>query len=150
MNWQKIPAFLSTLGPIGYVTASGTVATLVTIPFVFWLQSVLPIPRHYIAAVGILCIICTFIVQKAVSYFDRHDDPSEIVLDEVIGCFITFWGIALTTQSVLIGFILFRALDIIKFGLVKKAEHLADAWGIMGDDIVAAIIANIVLRILFA
>ena len=49
----------------------------------------------------------------------------------------------------LVGFLLFRALDIIKFGWVKQAESFADAWGVIGDDVVAALIANGILRLLF-
>ena len=48
-----------------------------------------------------------------------------------------------------VGFVLFRLLDVIKFGWVKKAESLVDAWGIMADDVVAALIANLILRVMY-
>ena len=149
MTIIRICTIISTLGSIGYFGASGTVATIVTLPLVYWTHDIIPSQRLYLGF-----IICAFaasmvIVKQALKQFKRHDDPSEIVLDEVLGCLLTFWGIPLTAQSVLVGFLLFRALDIIKFGWVKKAESLADAWGVIGDDMVAALIANAVLRLLF-
>lgn len=149
MNMTRLCALISTLGPIGYFGASGTVATLVTLPFVYWTHTVLPVPRIYLGFIILFFVLSMLIVTEALKVFKRHDDPSEIVLDEVMGCLLTFWGIALTTKSIVIGFLLFRALDIIKFGWVKKAESWANAWGVMGDDIVAALIANVILRILF-
>lgn len=149
MNLIKICTYIATLGPIGYFGASGTVATFVTLPLVYLLNSIIPSQRLYLGMIIITFALSMFIVSKALKNFKRHDDPSEIVLDEVMGCLLTFWGIALSPKSVLMGFLLFRALDIIKFGWVKKAESWADAWGVMGDDMVAALIANLLLRMLF-
>lgn len=145
-NWW---AHIATLGPIGYFAASGTVATFVTLPLVYALHSWVPQAGPYFAVMLSFLIVGLVVVQKALPCFNRQDDPSEIVLDEVVGCLITFWMIPLNPQSVMVGFVLFRVLDIIKFGLVKKAEDLAQAWGVMGDDVVAAIIANIILRLLY-
>ena len=149
MTITRICTIISTLGPIGYFGAPGTVATMVTLPLVYWTHSIIPSQRWYLGFIIGMFVISMVIVQRALRNFKRHDDPSEIVLDEVMGCLLTFWGITLTTQSVLVGFLLFRALDIIKFGWVKKAESFADAWGVIGDDMVAALIANVVLRVLF-
>ncbi len=149
MNIVRISTIISTLGPVGYFGASGTVATIVTLPFVYWTHDVMPNQRLYLGFIVIAFFMSMLFVTQALKNFKRQDDPSEIVLDEVMGCFLTFWGIALTSKSVLIGFILFRTLDIIKFGWVKRAESWANAWGVIGDDMVAALIANLLLRILF-
>lgn len=149
MNLIRIATALSTLGPIGYFGAPGTVATVVTLPFVFWTHAIIPSQRLYLGFIICMFALSMLIVRHALKQFKRQEDPSEIVLDEVLGCLLTFWGIALTPKSILVGFILFRALDIIKFGWVKKAESLADAWGVIGDDMVAALIANVILRMLF-
>lgn len=149
MNFVRIATMISTLGPIGYFGGSGTVATIVTLPFVFWTHAEIPSQRIYLGFIVCMFVLSMILVHYALKNFKRHDDPSEIVLDEVMGCLLTFWGIALTPKSILVGFLLFRALDIIKFGLVKRAESFADAWGVIGDDMVAAIIANVILRMLF-
>ncbi|EKD48766.1 MAG: Phosphatidylglycerophosphatase A [uncultured bacterium] len=149
MNLIRITKLLSTLGPIGYFGASGTVATIVTLPLVYWSHAFIENQQLYFGFLFGMFVISISIVRYALKQFKRHEDPSEIVLDEVLGCLITFWGISLTSQSVLVGFLLFRALDIIKFGWVKQAESFADAWGVIGDDVVAALIANGILRLLF-
>ena len=149
MTLKKICAFIATLGPVGYFFASGTSATLLTIPFVYCLQALLGNQGNYFLISFCLLAISIIIIKSALEQIKKRDDPSEIVLDEVIGCFFVFWAIPLSTTSILVGFLLFRALDIIKFGWVKKAEQWADAWGVVGDDMVAALITNIILRILF-
>ena len=140
---------IATLGPVGYFIASGTVATLVTLPLVYWLHSFGMNQWWYLVLVALLYALGILIISKALEEFKRHEDPSEIVFDEVVACLLVFWGIALSPQSVLVGFLLFRALDIIKIGWVKQAENLLGAWGIMSDDIIAAFLTNLVLRLLF-
>lgn len=145
-NWW---AYMATLGPVGYFAASGTVTTFITLPLVYMLNAYHVDAQSYIGIVAALFVIFLLVVKRALVCFNQKDDPSEIVLDEVIGCLLTFWMIPLSAQSVTVGFVLFRALDIIKFGWVKRAESLADAWGVMGDDIVAGLIANVILRMLY-
>lgn len=148
MKSKNIWTRLATLGPIGYLSAPGTVATFITLPVMYMVHHAVS-SAHYIGVVGLCACVCLFIVHKSLGIFNQEDDPSEIILDEVVGCLLTFWAIPLTTQSMLVGFILFRVLDILKFGLVKRAEKLTNAWGVMADDIVAAAIANIILRMLY-
>jgi phosphatidylglycerophosphatase A len=148
MNITRLCTIIATLGPVGYFGASGTVATILTLPLVYGLHALFPIQRMYLVVAVAFYALGIFIVKRALRYIKRHDDPSEIVLDEVVGCIFVFWGIALSATAIVVGTILFRAFDIIKFGLVKRAESWAHAWGVMGDDLVAALITNIILRIL--
>ena len=75
-------------------------------------------------------------------------DPSKVVLDEVIGMWITMMFVPLTFLNVLIGFILFRFFDIAKPLGIRKLESLKGGVGVMADDILAGIYANIVLQII--
>jgi phosphatidylglycerophosphatase A len=145
-NWW---ATVATLGPVGYFVAPGTLATVITLPFVYMLNAAQLNYQSYIALVFALFIASLLIVKQALVCFDQNEDPSEIVLDEIIGCLLTFWMIPVSTQSILVGFLLFRAFDIIKFGWIKRAESLADAWGVIGDDILAGLLANFILRLLY-
>jgi phosphatidylglycerophosphatase A len=95
-----------------------------------------------------ILILSIAIVKKSILFFEKPD-PSEIVLDEVVGTFITFLGIVITPLSIIVGVILFRILDITKPIFITKLEKLPGVAGIFLDDILAAIIANILLRILF-
>lgn len=149
MNMSRMYLFIATMGPIGYVTASGTVATIVTIPIMYWLRSMLPGRASYgILILGIL-VFSLWVIHKALTKFKRVEDPSEIVLDEFVGCLITFWAVPLSVESIIVGLILFRFFDIFKFGGVRYAERLVGTWGVVMDDVVAAVISNIILHFIF-
>lgn len=137
---------IATLGPIGHLSAPGTVASCLTLPLVCFLQSTFPDQASYIVIVSGLSFIAFFIIRHALGYIRHVDDPTEIVLDEVIGCLITFWGIGFSAKEVIIGFLLFRFLDISKIVGIAYAERARGAWGILCDDIVAALISNMLLR----
>ena len=146
MNMRRVAAFLATLGPIGYLPAPGTVATFVTVPFVFWAQSNLTLTQFSLLLLA-LSLFSFFIIRYSMSLFKKYDDPSEVVLDEVVGCFITFWGLPLCAPIVILGLLLFRFFDITKLGFIKRLETVGGATGIMLDDIAAAIITNLLLRL---
>lgn len=74
-------------------------------------------------------------------------DPPQIIVDEVFGYLVTMFGISLSFKSVVIGFLLNRVLDIVKPYPAGRMQRLRGGIGIMGDDLVSSIYANIVLRI---
>jgi len=79
---------------------------------------------------------------------DWGKDPSKVVLDEVVGIWITMMFVPLSFLNVLIGFGLFRFFDIAKPLGIRKLESLKGGIGVMADDILAGIYANIVLQII--
>ena len=75
-------------------------------------------------------------------------DPGKIVVDEVIGQWIALLWIPFTVPNIILAFALFRFFDILKPLLIRKMEALPSGWGVMGDDVLAGIYANIVLQII--
>ena len=75
-------------------------------------------------------------------------DPGFVVIDEVCGQLITLIGAPLGWKSLLAGFILFRAFDIVKPPPVRSLERLPGGWGIMLDDVAAGLYALLVMRLL--
>jgi phosphatidylglycerophosphatase A len=72
-----------------------------------------------------------------------------VVIDEVVGQIITFVATPRVTWiGLLLGFILFRAFDIVKPFPARQAERLPGGWGIMMDDVVAGLYSLIVLVVL--
>lgn len=69
-------------------------------------------------------------------------------MDEVIGMWITMLFVPFNNINLLIGFILFRFFDIAKPLGVRKLEALPRGVGVMADDVLAGIYANIVLQII--
>jgi phosphatidylglycerophosphatase A len=75
-------------------------------------------------------------------------DPSRVVIDEIAGMFLTLSLLPLNIRVVLGGFFLFRFFDIVKPPPARWAERLPAGWGIMADDVVAGIYANVVLQVI--
>jgi phosphatidylglycerophosphatase A len=75
-------------------------------------------------------------------------DPQFVVIDEVAGQLITFIGVSLSWKSLLLGFILFRAFDIVKPPPVRQLERIPEGAGIVLDDVGAGVYAWIIMHLL--
>ncbi len=74
------------------------------------------------------------------------DDPSIVVIDEVVGMWISLLFLPKTLLVATLAFLLFRAHDIVKIPPARQLEAVPNGFGIMLDDVVAGIYANISLR----
>ena len=75
-------------------------------------------------------------------------DPKKVVIDEMVGVWIALLGLPLANVYYLLaGFVLFRFFDIAKPLGIREAEKVGGGWGIMLDDVLAGVYANIVLQI---
>jgi phosphatidylglycerophosphatase A len=86
-----------------------------------------------------------FWAAQAASRAARNDDPSEVVIDEVAGMLIAGWFTRNHGYVPLIAaFALFRLLDIVKPGIIDKAQHVGPPGvSIMLDDILAGLGAGL-------
>jgi len=71
------------------------------------------------------------------------------VIDEVCGMMLALFLVPATAASIVTGFLLFRIFDIIKPPPARRVEKFTGAFGIMFDDIIAALYTNIILQIIF-
>jgi phosphatidylglycerophosphatase A len=77
-------------------------------------------------------------------------DPGAVVIDEVLGMLITLFLNPVGWTGAVVGFVLFRIFDVIKPYPANRLERLHGGLGIMSDDAMAAVYANMVLRMLIA
>lgn len=77
----------------------------------------------------------------------NQSDPSCIVVDEAGGQLLVFFGLNPSWILLALGFFLFRFFDIIKPYPIRKVETLPKGWGIMLDDILAAVYAGILVNV---
>jgi phosphatidylglycerophosphatase A len=75
-------------------------------------------------------------------------DPSIVVIDEIVGIWISLLWMPKTVFSVVICFFVFRALDVLKPEPARMVERIPNGWGIMLDDVVAGVYTNMICRIL--
>ena len=98
-----------------------------------------------------LAIVVLFVAGSlAGNAAERHygkTDPRHVVIDEVMGMVITLFLIPVGAGGALLGFLLFRATDVIKPWPANRLESLPGGWGVMADDAMAAVYANLALRL---
>ena len=73
-------------------------------------------------------------------------DPGAVVIDEVLGMLVTLGFLDVTVTGALVGFFVFRLLDVWKPFPAGRLEHLHGGPGIMLDDAMAGIYGNLLLR----
>jgi phosphatidylglycerophosphatase A len=124
--------------------APGTAGSLVGL-LLFWPLAALSLPVA--AGVGIVLFGVGWWASDRVARLLGIEDPGVVVVDEVFGMFITLIGLPLSPWVVVLGFLLFRGLDIVKPYPAAAMEHLPGGLGIMADDLVAGVYANLLLRV---
>lgn len=80
---------------------------------------------------------------------ERHfgsTDPGPVVIDEVLGMLITLFLVPVNVSGAIIGLLLFRVFDIVKPFPAGRLERLHGGFGVMSDDAMAGIYANLLLR----
>jgi phosphatidylglycerophosphatase A len=143
MLFHKITS--TSLG-IGYIgKGAGTVAAVACSVcwYLVYRNGYQPVPSLLITiAITLLGIWSSNIVSKI-----WGKDPARVVIDEVAGMCISLLFIPVTLKYVVAALILFRFFDIAKPLYIKKLEKLPGGWGIMLDDVLAGIYANVILQI---
>ncbi len=124
--------------------APGTAGTLVAIPL-FLVLSLIASPFYEVTLTAFFFLSC-WVADKAQAFWGRRDDP-RIVIDEMVGFLLTMLWVPQTTLFIALGFFAFRFFDIVKPPPGRRLERLRGGWGVVMDDILAGIYANIVLQI---
>jgi phosphatidylglycerophosphatase A len=124
----------------------GTAGSLLGIPL-FWLISSFSWPVYLLTTAAFACLAMV-ISDHAERAFNEKDSP-RIVIDEIAGMLVTYFLISPTITHILLGFLLFRFLDIVKPFPVNWCEkRFAGGIGVVMDDLAAGVYANMVLLIL--
>lgn len=101
-------------------------------------------------------IICITMSDAAIAATGRSDPP-EVVADELAGQGLTFLSVCFGTINripdnriwlvAVAGFLIFRALDVLKPWPAHDLEKLPKGWGILTDDLMAGVYAAVVLHV---
>ena len=141
----RLAVFVATVAYCGYFPiAPGTVgsaAGLLVYLLVWWTRS---------PAVELTLILAVFAAgvwaaTEAERFFGGID-PGPVVIDEVLGMLITLAFMPVGVATAVAGFVLFRIFDVIKPYPANRFERLHGGFGVMADDAMAAVYANLVLR----
>jgi phosphatidylglycerophosphatase A len=142
---ERLSILISSFFYLGYSpVAPGTVGTLGAV-ILFYVIS------GFSNLFYLFFIIALIIFSVWVSEIARirlgGSDPSSIVIDEVCGFLVTMILIPPSMINIAMGFLLFRFFDILKPPPIRRSEKLSGGMGIVADDVLAGIYANILLQI---
>jgi phosphatidylglycerophosphatase A len=142
---RKLVLALATGGYVGYMPiAPGTFGSVVGL-FVYWLIAFLPLPAVFLLMAG-FAAVSVWIAHQAAAILGT-EDPKQVVVDEIIGMMAALFALPFHPVVWIAGFLLFRGFDIIKpFPISYLEKRCPGGLGIVIDDVVAGIFANILLR----
>lgn len=152
MMMTFLARLISTGIGIGYSPlAPGTMGAL-AIAILYWFAPTFTWPALLLiilllTALGIPCATITEREVKLRLGEARGQDPSIVIIDEIIGMLVALIAIPKTPRFLLLSFLLFRFFDIVKPFPIRKIEKLPAGWGIVLDDVMAGIYANLLLQV---
>jgi phosphatidylglycerophosphatase A len=144
---RRLGLFVATCGYLGYVPiAPGTFGSALGLAAFYAVRATGSV------AFELAVIVTLFVVGVwSGTVAERHfggTDPGPVVLDEVVGMLITLALLHVTITGAIVGFFLFRLLDVVKPWPSSRFESLPGGLGVMADDGMAALYGNVLLRIL--
>jgi phosphatidylglycerophosphatase A len=144
VNRRFFPLALATVFGVGYIPfAPGTFGSAAGL-LVWWL-----LPAS--AAAQAMAIVALFVVGSWSGGVAEHHfggtDPSHVVIDEVMGMLITLFLNPVGGWGAVGAFVLFRVADVVKPFPSNRLERLPGGVGVMADDAMAAVYANLALRV---
>jgi phosphatidylglycerophosphatase A len=138
---------LGTFFYLGYVPkAPGTAGSLGALAVAWALHAYLGISGVCLAFFGVVLIAPAIWAAGRMAKDTGSKDPQVVVIDEVVGQWITLAGASTLDWKTWLGaFLLFRAFDIWKPPPVRQLERIPGGAGIVLDDAMAGIYAALVL-----
>ncbi len=142
---NTVLTYIATLGFFGHIPfAPGTIGSLCALSLFLLTNFILTTHFTIIIIGGLIGIYASGVAEKKL----KEKDSKKIIIDEFIGFYVAVLYIPKTLGLAISAFILFRFFDILKPLFISKLERtLSNGFGIMADDILAGIYANIVIQV---
>jgi len=135
---------LATCGYIGFIPiAPGTFGSAAGLLLYILLNRMPPV----VTVVAILVLFAVGVWSGSIAERELGGtDPGPVVLDEVVGMLITLAFVPVNLTGAVVGFLVFRVLDVVKPWPSRRFEALHGGMGIMADDAMAAVYGNLCMR----
>ena len=142
---RRLGLLLATCGYIGFApVAPGTFGSAAGVAL-FYLVRAAGVPWAEPALIVALFAAGVWAAAAAEQQLG-HTDPGPVVIDEVVGMLITLMWIPVTPLGALVGFLIFRVLDVVKPWPSRQLESLHGGLGIMADDAMAGVYGYLLMR----
>ncbi|MCW8897563.1 MAG: phosphatidylglycerophosphatase A [Flavobacteriales bacterium] len=131
--------------------APGTAGAIVGCAFLWGFNELqyfptFPNPFLFVVLILVVALLGIYATNKLEQEWGK--DPSKVVIDELVGVWVAMVFVPFTWLNLLLAFGLFRFFDIAKPLGVRKMEQLKGGLGVMADDVLAGIYANLVLQLI--
>lgn len=152
MNNSRFHILVASVLGVGYIPkGSGTFGAIVACLCVIALNAIFPLQNEIYQATLIGLTITFFFLGRVSSAITEDiwgEDSSKIVIDEVVGQWLSLCLIPFTWTNVGLALLLFRLYDIFKPFNIRSFEKYDKGWGVMLDDVAAGVWANVTLQII--
>ena len=143
---MRLALLVCTVFGVGYSPiapgTAGSAAGLVFYALFRWLGLS---PAVEAAGIVAIFVVGTWSGTLAEKHFGTTD-PGAGVIDEVAGMLVTLYLLPVSWTIALVGFVVFRVLDVLKPFPARQLESLHGGLGMMADDVMAAVYGNLILR----
>lgn len=137
---------ISTFFFVGYLPLiPGTFGSIAGLG-IFYLLNGISWPGYFLFVLGIMLL--GLLTSGRMEKLLNRKDPGCIVIDEVMGMLIALSFLPVDPKIVILAFLMFRILDTLKPYPAGRLQNMHGAIGVMGDDLVAGVYANIVLQVI--
>jgi phosphatidylglycerophosphatase A len=146
---SRLAVVIASVGYVGFIpVAPGTFGTAAGLALLVALRAFAP-PGADLAAILVTFVVgvwASTVAERALA----RTDPGPVVIDEVLGTFITMALLPVSLPVAVAGFLLFRIFDVIKPFPARRLESAPGGLGVMLDDAMAGIYAHLTLRLTIA
>lgn len=128
--------------------APGTAGTLAAVPLGYlFMVTLAPGPLLQVLGIAALIAVAVWSAGVAAPRFGLKD-PGQIVVDEIAGYLVALAFLPAGWTTLAAAFVFFRLFDIVKPPPCRRLEALPGGVGIVADDVMAGVYANLALRLL--
>jgi len=142
---DRVGLFIATCGYLGYVpVAPGTFGSAAGLVVFYAVRGTGSIGVEVTAIIGLFAL-GIWSATVAEHHFGGVDPPP-VVLDEVVGMLVTLAFLPVSVTGAIVGFFVFRVLDVVKPWPSARFERLPGGLGVMADDGMAAVYGNLAMQ----
>ena len=124
--------------------APGTAGSAVGV-ILFWLASAWPLAAQVAGTVALF--FGGVAASGRLAELLGKKDPGRAVIDEVAGMWVSLLMLPFGWRTALLAFVCFRVTDTLKPWPARQMEGFRGGWGIMADDMMAGVYANLLVRV---
>ena len=143
MPLRRLGVFVATCAHVGYApVAPGTFGSLVGLVLYYLIRRQQSTAIE-LGAIAVVVLIGLWSATEAEHHFGGID-PGPVVIDEVVGMLMTLALHPVNILGAIVGFFIFRVLDIVKPWPARRLELLPGGFGVVLDDVMAGVYGHLI------